>query len=336
MSEFFGAIQQQFKDRLTSPLSGAFAISWAIINYQFFIVIFSDSKPWVKIGFIKNNIFPDLEAVLLWGIGAPLGAALAYILIYPHPARWAMKYSLSQKRRAKEARNHAEKLMPMTREDIDAEILPLRSKISNLQAELDRKDASLDRAKQTKERDEDLLAQLAKKVELASTERKLAETTVVDLQSNFDAKEAELSATKSDLLDLQGLFASTSIQSDEEIAALKSKIASLESLLSAATEALEQEKNKNKKESVTRGALSASIAKANSLSEGLRLSAGSFNDSDALTRAHNAIMANRIPPLSAVEQARQILEHSQANEYSAKAIAEARRAFAASQLEEDN
>lgn len=336
MSEFFGAIHQQFKDRLTSPLSGAFVLSWSVINYQFFLVVFSDLKPQEKIDFIHNHIFSDAKSLFLLGLVAPLVAALAYIIIYPHPARWAMRYSLSQKRRAKEARNEAEKLMPMTREDIDAEILPLRSKISNLQAELDRKDASLDRAKQTKERDEDLLAQLAKKVELASTERQLTETTVNDLQSNLDAKEAELSATKSELLDLQGLFTSTSIQLDEEIAALKSKIASLESSLSAATEGLEQETNKDKKKSVTRGALSASIAKANSLSDGLRLSAGSLNDSDTLTRAHHAMLANGIPPLSAVEQARQILEHSQANEYSAKAIAEARRAFAASQLEEDN
>lgn len=267
MTELFEAFRQQFKDRLTSPLSGAFAVSWAVINYQFFLVVFSDLKPWVKIGFIKNQIFPDATAVAIYGVMAPLGAALAYILVYPHPARWALKYSLSQKRLAKEARHDAENLMPMTREDVDAEILPLRAKIGNLQTEIDRKDATIDRAKQTKERDEDLLGQLAKKLENAIAEKALMDKTVRDLQSKLTDKESEAAKNKSQLQDLERTFASFSVQTEDEAASLKNEIANLRNSLEAANEQLAASKEKSL-ETTHPEWLANSTAKINSLSQG--------------------------------------------------------------------
>lgn len=335
MSDFIETIQQQFKERLTSPLSGAFVISWALINYKFMLVLFSDLKPWVKIGFIKNQIFPDPTAVAIYGIAAPLAASLAYILIYPHPARWVLKYSLSQKRRAKEVRHAADNLTPMTRDEIDAEIAPLRAKIGKLQTEIDQKDAIIDRSKEAKERDDNLLAQYAAKLADAATEKKGNERTINELQSTLEDKEAEISTIKNDLINVEGLFAGHSIQSEEEITALKRKIEELEGSLKIANLELEKlQKHKNKNASTSD--LSSSIAKVNSLSDGLILSNKNQSAMDSLTKIHKSAIADLASSTKHVELARQVLEKTQSDRQTAEIIAAARQALAASQLETDN
>lgn len=246
-----------------------------------------------------------------------------------------MKYSLSQKQRAKEARHDAEKLMPMTREDVDAEILPLRAKVGNLQTEVDRKDASLDRAKQAKERDDELLAKLAKKLEDAASEKKGIEATLNDLQSKLADKQSELKTVSSDLLNLEGLFAALSVQSEEEIAALKAKIEQLEQSLAIANQlSVKHQKGSNKNSRAT--SLSGTFAQVNRLSDGLTLSNTGHTAMDYVKEIQNSVLADLPSHSKAIELGRQAVEKIQSDSQTAEAIAAARQAFAASQLETDN
>ncbi len=272
MSEFFEAFRQQLKERVTSPLSGAFLVSWMIINYQFLTIIFSDVKPWVKFGFIKNHLFPDLLSIATWGFVAPLLAGSLYILVYPHPARWAMSYTLKQKKRTLEAKYEAEKLIPMTREEADAEIAPLINKISSLQEQLERRESINDRLKSNIERAEkseaDLLQQLQKKdllfVELS--EKQAA------LEADIAKRNGTIKAMGTEIEEITDRFDAYRTLKDSEIESLNDEISHLEQQLKDARQALAKAETQNYSSLSSYGAAAA-------LSNGLALSAGVLDKS---------------------------------------------------------
>jgi len=146
MSEFIDSLQQHLKERVTSPLGAAFLVSWCVINYKLWVILFSDVKPWVKFGLIQNQVYPDFHYFLLLCFIAPSVSAAAYILAYPYPARWAMAYTTYQRRITRTAKWEAEQLIPLTRKEVDAEIAPLKQRINDLKAENNTLEAEYDKA----------------------------------------------------------------------------------------------------------------------------------------------------------------------------------------------
>lgn len=111
------SIKSNFKDRIESPLSGAFCVSWVLWNYKFFVVIFSNMEPGAKFHYIEQSLWNPWYIALIFFFFGPLATALFYIFIYPVPARWALKFSLESKRDIQEIRLAAEGKRPISEEE---------------------------------------------------------------------------------------------------------------------------------------------------------------------------------------------------------------------------
>lgn len=110
MQDIFISIKAYLYERAASPLTGAFAVSWVVWNYRFFVVLFSDglSTPSSKFAVI-DQLF-DVDKLpfgeYLWpcigpfvhGLFMPAAIALFYLFIYPVMAQPVYQYSLVKQR----------------------------------------------------------------------------------------------------------------------------------------------------------------------------------------------------------------------------------------------
>lgn len=118
MKEVLDSLTTTLRERLVSPLAGAFIVSWLIINYKVVVVLTSGMKPHVKFPYIEDFIWRDSYGLWMNCLVYPAIAALLYILIYPWPARWLLKYSLYQQNITKRMKIEAEDNYPVTREEL--------------------------------------------------------------------------------------------------------------------------------------------------------------------------------------------------------------------------
>ncbi len=116
MGEWFSDLRLHVQERLDNPLVGAYSLSWIVINYKFLMVLFSDSKPELKMALIEASVYPDWISLLYCFVG-PLVAAIVYIFILPYPAQFVMGFSLKRKRDAKLLRQKINDETPLTIEE---------------------------------------------------------------------------------------------------------------------------------------------------------------------------------------------------------------------------
>ncbi|HFG2062751.1 hypothetical protein ACJO1Z_22865 [Vibrio parahaemolyticus] len=145
IEDITNSVKAELYGRAVSPLFGAFFLSWAVWNWKFWLVVFSSMEVSEKIDFIDGVLYSGWLQPLVFLVMGPLLTALAYIYIYPIPARFVYKHSGKQQRQLKAIKVEIEDEMPMTQEEHNR----LRQKISNLEsayyAELASKDSEIDR-----------------------------------------------------------------------------------------------------------------------------------------------------------------------------------------------
>lgn len=71
-------------ERLSNPLVSTFAISWSIINWKFFVVLFSDNTASTTIALVKHLCYPNWNEFWGWAVAAPISATLAYTYLLPY------------------------------------------------------------------------------------------------------------------------------------------------------------------------------------------------------------------------------------------------------------
>jgi hypothetical protein len=91
IKDLWNTIRLYIEDRLSSPLLTGFLFAWSIINYRFFLILFSNERFIEKIALIEKYVFPSDEIKLYKGILYPLAAALIYVLIYPFIDRYIFR-----------------------------------------------------------------------------------------------------------------------------------------------------------------------------------------------------------------------------------------------------
>lgn len=145
IEDISNSVKAELYGRATSPLFGAFILSWSVWNWKFWLVVFSSMEASKKIDFIDGALYSGWIQSSAFLIIGPLLTALAYIYIYPIPAKVVYKYSGTQKKQLKAIKVEIEDETPMTQEEHNR----LRQKISNLEsayyAELASKDSEIDR-----------------------------------------------------------------------------------------------------------------------------------------------------------------------------------------------
>lgn len=81
----FNALSDAIKERIINPLTGAFAISWPIVNYKMVLIILSGRSVEEKIYYIDSILYPDLNEKLFYMIVIPFFSAIFYTTLYQIP-----------------------------------------------------------------------------------------------------------------------------------------------------------------------------------------------------------------------------------------------------------
>jgi predicted transcriptional regulator len=104
-------------ERLSSPLLGAFSISWCVWNWKFLVILFSNNSATTTFELVEKIAFPDLSSVLLRGLFLPLLTSLAYVFVYPYPARYVYRFTLNRQREINQIKQRIAEETPLTVEE---------------------------------------------------------------------------------------------------------------------------------------------------------------------------------------------------------------------------
>lgn len=113
----FKSIRANLYERTTSPLFGAFTISWLVWNFPFFLVVFSGMGAPEKIAFIQDELYGDLWPSVGFLILGPLITSLTFLFLYPFPAAWVYRFWRNRKKKLLEIRREIEEETPLTLEE---------------------------------------------------------------------------------------------------------------------------------------------------------------------------------------------------------------------------
>ena len=181
------SIESSLYDRVSSPLFGAFTLSWGVWNYKLLLTLLSSMNVQSKIEHIETVLYSDYQALILIGFIYPLITSVLFILIYPFPAKFIYQYWHSQQIQLKTIKQNIEDETPLTIEEsreIRREILNLESQY---EAELNRRSAENDRLRElVKELENDLL----------NANNKLKTTNPPSSQTNVKTQKVKPSAKK--------------------------------------------------------------------------------------------------------------------------------------------
>lgn len=126
-SEFFKEIRLAITERLTSPLIGAYWISWVIFNFKFILIIFSGENLDKKLSLIHESFFSDTVAYAIT-YGAPVAMTAVFIFVYPYPAEFVYKFRLQFQRRLVQIKQKIEDEQLLSTEDSRKLRLEIREK----------------------------------------------------------------------------------------------------------------------------------------------------------------------------------------------------------------
>lgn len=128
IEDILQSAKQTAAERFSSPLIGAFLVSWAGWNWKFLVILFSDATVTTTFDLVHRLAFPDWTAILLKGFALPLITSLAYVFLYPYPARFVYEFTLMRQRETNETKQRVSNDTLLTLEDS----IQLRSEIVNL------------------------------------------------------------------------------------------------------------------------------------------------------------------------------------------------------------
>lgn len=145
LEELLKAFHSQVKERLISPLMGAFAISWILWNYRFLIILLSEEPVRQSFQMINELVYPDFWAVVWRGLLVPLGTALLYIFVYPYPAKFVYEFTRKRQRELLEVQRKIEDETPLTIEESRKVRRELYRLESSYEEQIERKDREIER-----------------------------------------------------------------------------------------------------------------------------------------------------------------------------------------------
>lgn len=117
MEDLLKSIKAHLYERTTSPLFGTFTISWIVWNYKFIITIFSSMEVHLKFDYISTFLYPSTSTCLSVGVIYPLLTTLAFIFLYPYPAKFVYSFTRLRQKELKEIKQKIEDETPLTHEE---------------------------------------------------------------------------------------------------------------------------------------------------------------------------------------------------------------------------
>jgi len=117
MNDLLKSIKAHLYEKATSPLFGIFAISWALWNYKFILVLISSMKVADKLAYISEHFFVDISSSLLTGMLYPILTTVLVIFVYPYPAKFVYEFSRKKQKELREIKQTIEDETPLTVEE---------------------------------------------------------------------------------------------------------------------------------------------------------------------------------------------------------------------------
>lgn len=102
MSDIKDNILDALKFRLNNKLISSIILSWCVVNYKVFIVVFGDGKYSEKIKYLESDLY-DKNMVLFYVIFLPILLGVAYVFLMPYLNIWLNQidmYFTDKERRA--------------------------------------------------------------------------------------------------------------------------------------------------------------------------------------------------------------------------------------------
>lgn len=143
-SEALNSLKANLYDRIFSPLSGAFITAFLFINYKLVLLIFDSSNYYLKINYIESYLYPDWVWTVFKLAIAPFLSAVAFIVLYPYPARLAYYIWAFQQKKLKEIRMHVEGEQPYSQEKARKLIRDIAVMKADFLKELEEKDEEIE------------------------------------------------------------------------------------------------------------------------------------------------------------------------------------------------
>lgn len=173
------AVQLQISERLVSPLMGAFAVSWSLWNYKFLVILLSKEPVARSFKMIDALAYPHWWSFGLLGVALPLVTSLAYIFLYPYPARFVFSFTRQRQRELLDIKRKMEDETPLTVEEsrkLRREAIRLEQSFYD---QLERRDREIERLK-----DELAAAQVDAKTQVSDAPVREAERAPIALSDS--------------------------------------------------------------------------------------------------------------------------------------------------------
>jgi hypothetical protein len=145
--EIVESFKDQINERLSSPLTGSFAIAWLIWNYKFIVILMSANTVTKTFELIHKICFPDLSSLILNGFLYPFLSTCIYIFLVPYPSRIAYAFTRNCQKVLTGIRQQIDDETPLTKEEAKKLRKELRAKEREVEQELNDKNAEIDRLK---------------------------------------------------------------------------------------------------------------------------------------------------------------------------------------------
>lgn len=129
-SSWLSEFSSNWLQRFTNPVTGAFSVSWLIINYRIPVLIFSDGSYADKFKYIEQSIFATPQDIWLRGVLYPSLASVLYIFVLPFPTKWVYYWTLTRQKGLNKVRNDVQGVKQLTL----AESVDLEKKLATAEA----------------------------------------------------------------------------------------------------------------------------------------------------------------------------------------------------------
>lgn len=108
MKDLIDSIRLQVYERMSSPLFGSFVIAWIGWNHRLLAVLFSSLPIKERFEFIDLRLYASGWDAWSKGFVYPLLSTVAFILLYPYPAKFFYGYWQTRQRELKALRDKIE------------------------------------------------------------------------------------------------------------------------------------------------------------------------------------------------------------------------------------
>lgn len=108
MKDIINSIKVHLHEKSTSPLFGAFILSWVAWNYKFIFVLLSELKITEKFNYIQTYLYPNFWDNILLGFIFPFISAVIFIFLYPYPAELVYSHWKTRQQKMIELRQKIE------------------------------------------------------------------------------------------------------------------------------------------------------------------------------------------------------------------------------------